>query len=185
MNIIETAVQAANELAHCLGRVREADVQRLIDAALSTKKVYFAGAGRSLIALRGVAMRFMHVGLETYVVGDTTTPALEAGDLLITGSGSGETAGLINVVTKAKAVGGKTALFTTRPNSILASLCDPVVIIPAFTDKAELSSKQTILPGGSQFEQALLLLGDTMILALARARGVPTDRPFARHANLE
>ncbi|MDR2053576.1 MAG: SIS domain-containing protein [Treponema sp.] len=185
MSIVETAVQAAKELADCLGQIREADVQRLTDDVLSAKRVYFAGAGRSLIALRGVAMRFMHVGIETYVAGDTTTPAFEAGDLLIAGSGSGETAGIINMVTKAKAIGGKTALFTIRPNSTMASLCNPVIIIPAYTDKVEISAKRPVLPGGSQFEQALLLLGDTMILRLAQARGVATDRPFARHANLE
>ena len=36
-------------------------------------------------------MRMMHVGLDAYVVGETVTPSLEADDIFIVGSGSGET----------------------------------------------------------------------------------------------
>jgi 6-phospho-3-hexuloisomerase len=185
MSIIETAVQAAGELRDCLSRIEEMDVQRLIDAALSAPKVYFAGAGRSLLALRCVAMRFMHMGIETYVVGDTTTPAFEENDLLIIGSGSGETAGLVNMADKIKKLKGKLALITTRRQSSLGERCDFAIVIPAFTDKVETTAKKPVLPGGTLFEQAMLLLGDTAILALAKAKGIDTEKPFARHANLE
>jgi 6-phospho-3-hexuloisomerase len=185
MNIIAKAVQAAEELRDCLSQIEEHGIQRLIETVLSSQKVYFAGAGRSLLILRCVAMRFMHVGLETYIVGDTTTPAFESKDLLIIGSGSGETASLINVATKAKSIGGETTLITTRSQSTLASICDSIILIPAYTDKAETSAEKPILPGGTKFEQTMLLLGDTMILSLGEAKGIATNQYFVRHANLE
>lgn len=186
MNITQTATKAAAELSDTLSNIDEASVQQLIQLAEDAKKVYFAGAGRSLLALRCVAMRFMHVGFETYVVGDTTTPAFEPEDLLIIGSGSGETSGLISIANKAKKIGGKVALISIRESSTLASLCDIMVRIPAYTDKVEdASMKKPILPGGTMFEQAMLLLGDTMILQLGEKNGVSTDKYFNRHANLE
>jgi 6-phospho-3-hexuloisomerase len=185
MSIVETATSAAGELSETLGKIEETKVQLLIEMTLTAGKIYFAGAGRSLLVLRCVAMRFMHVGFEAYVVGDTTTPAFEPNDLLIVGSGSGETTGIVNVVTKAKKIGGKAALITTRSSSTLVSLCDLVILIPAYTDKADSSVKKPILPGGTMFEQAMLFLGDTMILPLGKAKGIPTDQYFKRHANLE
>lgn len=45
--------------------------------------------------------------------------------------------------------------------------------------------ERPILPGGSMFEQAMLVLGDSMVIPLAEAVNIPTDRAFVRHANLE
>ncbi len=48
-------------------------------------------AERSGLMMRVFAMRLMHMGFESHVVGETLTPAVEKGDLLVIGSGSGET----------------------------------------------------------------------------------------------
>lgn len=186
MNVTETAAKAAVELSQTLAKVNEEDVQKLIAAVMDAKKVYFAGAGRSLLALRCVAMRFMHVNFETYIVGDTTTPAFEKEDLIIIGSGSGETAGLVNIANKAKKIGGKIGLLTIREQSTLASLADILICIPAYTDKVDgLAIQKPILPGGTMFEQAMMVLGDTMIITLGKLQGVSTESYFVRHANLE
>lgn len=186
MVITEVAGKAAVELSQTLAQINDDDVQKLITASMNAKKIYFAGAGRSLFALRCVAMRYMHVNFEAYVVGDTTTPAFEKEDLLVIGSGSGETSNLINIATKARKIGGKIALFTIREKSTLASLADILIRIPAYTDKVDdVSMQKPILPGGTMFEQAMLVLGDTMILELGRLKSVSTDNYFIRHANLE
>jgi 6-phospho-3-hexuloisomerase len=186
MKVSNTAEKAALELSEALGAIHENSCEAMMQAILNAKRIFLTGAGRSLLVLRCFAMRLMHLGFEVYVVGDTTTPAFEAEDLLIVGSGSGETLGSVNTARKARSLGGKVALITTRGESTLAEISDCVVVIPAFTDKVENHSiKQPILPGGTMFEQALLVLGDTLILPLAKEMGIPTDKPFARHANLE
>lgn len=186
MKVTDTAGQAAKELAKALEQIDEAQVEALMDAICGAKKIYVAGAGRSMLMLRGLAMRLMHLGFESYVVGETTTPAFEKEDLLICGSGSGETAGVINVASKAKKIGGKIAALTINKDSTLGQMADVIVEIPAYTDKVECKiKKKPILPGGTMFEQCILLIGDTFILPLAEKAGIPTDCAFTRHANLE
>jgi len=186
MNVIDTFSKTLNELSEVLLPVDEANVNRLVEEILNASKIYVAGAGRSLLMLRCFAMRLMHLGFEVYVVGDTITPAFESGDLLIVGSGSGETLGSVNVAKKAKTIGGKVALISTRSDSTLAGISDFTIVIPAYTDKVDMPGrKNPTLPGGTLFEHALLVLGDTMVLPLAEAVGVRTDKPFTKHANLE
>lgn len=187
MNTVEIAAKAASELAETLAKVNPAEADALMNEIHSAKTVFLAGAGRSLLALRAFAMRLMHIGLTAHLVGDTVTPALREGDLLLIGSGSGETGGLVNMAKKAKQLKGRLAVVSIFPDSTLGKMADVMVRIPAYTDKLPESpdNRRCTLPGGSMFEQAILLLGDAMIIPLSEKTGTPTDRAFARHANLE
>ena len=60
------------------------------------------GAGRSGLAAKAFAMRLMHLGFNVYLVGETTTPAVQPDDLVIAVSGSGETPSIANLGTIAK-----------------------------------------------------------------------------------
>ena len=62
-------------------------------------------------------MRMMHMGLDAYVVGETVTPNLEEGDLLIISTGSGETKSLVPMAEKAKELGATVAAVTIKPDS--------------------------------------------------------------------
>ena len=186
MEISKIAAKAANEIAETVERIDEQQICRLLDEISRAKKIYVSGAGRSLLMMRGIAMRLMHLGFESYVVGDTTTPAFEEGDLLIVGSGSGETSGLINIVNKAKKLGGIIGVITINRSSSLGRTADILVEIPAFTAKVQYDNmKKTVLPSGSLFEQCVLVLGDTLVLPLAKKKGIMLDGEFKRHANLE
>ena len=187
MNPVGISVQAARDLYETLSNVDPAQVESLSQAITKAKCVFLAGAGRSMLMLRGFAMRLMHAGLTVYVVGDTTTPAFQKDDLLIIGSGSGETGGLIGIANKVKKLGGTLAVMTIFKDSTLGKKADVLVRIPAYTDKLPESeeNKRCTLPGGSLFEQSILLLGDSIIVPIAQQLGTPTDRAFERHANLE
>lgn len=187
MNTVEIAAKAAEELRETLAGIDPSRADALRDAIVKADNVFLAGAGRSLLMLRGFAMRLMHVGFSAHVVGDTVTPAFQAGDLLVIGSGSGETAGLVAMADKVKKLGGQLAVVTIFPASTLARKADVVVRIPAFTDKLPEGpdNRRPTLPGASLFEQAMLLLGDALILPLAERSGTPTGHAFSRHANLE
>jgi 6-phospho-3-hexuloisomerase len=182
----ERAAQGARQLASCLDRVDAAQLDELEDAIVAANRIFVVGAGRSLFMLRAFAMRLMHLGFTAYVVGDTTTPAFRPGDLLVAGSGSGTTSGVVNVARKAKELGGEVACFTIKPESALGQLADHIVAIPAYTDKENYEGmEKPVLPGGSEFESSILLLGDAMVVPLGEKRGIPTDRAFDLHANLE
>ena len=51
------------------------------------------------------AMRLMHLGLTVHIAGDTTTPAITSGDLLLVASGSGTTSGVVKSAETARKPG--------------------------------------------------------------------------------
>ncbi|MBC8570708.1 6-phospho-3-hexuloisomerase [Zongyangia hominis] len=187
-DVIQTSVAIANELAENLARIDTGAADALIDAILSAKRVFSAGCGRSLLMIRGLAMRLMHLGLTSYVVGETVTPAVAPGDLLIIGSGSGETGSLVTMAQKAKKLGVKIALITIYPDSTLGNLADIVLRIPGTTGKSEKDSGiVSVQPGGNMFEQSMLLFGDALVICLADRAGMQLNDAsiMSRHANLE
>ena len=80
----------------------EAVLQELLRVKRENKKVYTIAAGRANLIMRTFAMRLMQIGFRSYVVFDTNTPAIEAGDLLIAGSGSGTTETVCVIARQAK-----------------------------------------------------------------------------------
>ncbi|SUX97124.1 3-hexulose-6-phosphate isomerase [Citrobacter youngae] len=178
---------ACADLHQAMARIDDATLTRLEQAIAEANAIFVFGAGRSLLMLKAVAMRLMHIGLKVHVVGDVVTPALQEGDLLLLASASGETASLVNVATKAQQLGGTVALLTIFPESTLGKLAEVVVRIPAYTDKLPdgPDNVKGILPGGSLFEEAVMVLGDAMIVNLAQSTGYHLTKGFALHANLE
>lgn len=186
MDINKIAVTAAGDIAKAAEKVNEQQVEDLVEKISEAKRIYVAGAGRSLLVMRCFAMRLMHLGFESYVVGDTTTPAFLAGDLLLAASGSGETSGLINITQKAKKLGGMIGVFTINKESSLGQIADVLVEIPAYTAKAAYKDmNKGILPSGSLFEQTVLVLTDSLIIPLAEKKNIKFEGEFLRHANLE
>lgn len=187
-DIVMTAMEIAEELQENLSSVSREKADELIKYILKANKIYSAGCGRSLLMIRGLAMRLMHIGLKSYVVGETVTPAIEEGDLLIIGSGSGETASLKVMAEKAKKAGAKLAVITIYPDSTLGKMADITVVIHGVTAKVQDDNgKQSIQPGGNLFEQSLLIFGDALSMCVADRGGMSMDDRsiMSRHANLE
>ena len=172
------------ELTAVMEQVDPREGEALCAAILSARRVFVAGAGRSGMAARGFAMRLMHLGRTAYVCGETTTPGIGAGDLLVVVSGSGETASLAAAARKARAQGAALALVTVRPESTVGGLAEHILRVPAPTPKAD-SAFRSIQPMGSLFEQACFLLLDALVLELMDRLGETEATMFARHANLE
>ena len=93
------------ELTENEKRVSQAEMEKFADAILKADRIFVAGAGRSGFVARAFANRLMHMGLTVFFVGEPTTPAIKAGDLLVIGSGSGETGSLVVMAQKAKKIG--------------------------------------------------------------------------------
>lgn len=158
------------------------------DAALrairDASRVFVLGAGRSGLALRMTAMRLMHLGLAVHVAGETTTPAIASGDLLLTASGSGTTPGIVRSAETAKRVGATVVALTTAAESPLADLADHLLLLPAAA-KLDRSGEASAQYAGSLFEQGVVLVGDALFHALWQQDGQSADELWPRHANLE
>ena len=163
----------------------EGDQARQLGAQLlQARRIFVVGQGRSGLVMRMFAMRLMHLGLAVSVVGDATAPAIGRGDLLVAGSGSGETPGALTAVGKAGATGARIAALTAAPASTLARLADLVLYLPGGSPKVK-DGRPTRLPLGSTLEQSMLILLDSLIAALAQQMGQSDDQLLGRHANLE
>lgn len=186
MTARDYTAEVLGELERTLSLIPEADADRLAGRILVAHKILVAGAGRSGLAVKGFAMRLMHMGFDAYVVGETVTPNFEATDLLLVGSGSGETGSLVQIAQKARALGGSVALVSIFPQSTIGRLANVTVRIPAPTPKVDADSGLTsIQPMGSLFEQSLFIFLDLVILRLMERATKDSGTMFKRHANLE
>lgn len=159
--------------------------EKLVNGILESKKVFVAGAGRSGFMAKAFAMRMMHMGISAHVIGETVTPGFEKEDILIIGSGSGETKSLVSIADKAKSIGGTIAAVTIFPESTIGQMADIVVQLPGSPKDQSESDYKTIQPMGSLFEQTLLLFYDAVILRFMEKKGLDTNKMYGKHANLE
>ncbi|WP_243074338.1 6-phospho-3-hexuloisomerase [Microbacterium sp. SS28] len=167
-----TAVAASGSLA------------ALAEMLWSAERVFVLGAGRSGLALRMTAMRLMHLGMDVHVVGETTAPAIQAGDVLLTASGSGTTESIVRAARTAAGVGAQIGAISTAADSPLSAVADVTVIVPA-AQKLDRSAVSSAQYAGSLFEQVVVLLGDGLFHALWQRQGSSADELWPRHANLE
>ncbi len=160
------------------------EIPALADAVQGAKRVHVHAAGRCGLVMRGFAIRLAHLAIPVSVVGEPSTVAAEAGELLLVGSGSGRTETTLAIARAGRAAGTRIIALTASAEAPLAAIADQVIVIPG-TAKDGAGSLASIQPPGSLFEQMLMLFLEETVLALARARdpGFATIR--RRHANLE
>lgn len=173
-----------DEIAEIAGKIDHQQLAGLTADIGRADRIFVAGAGRSGLVLRMAAMRLMHLGLTVHVAGDTTTPAISSGDLLLVASGSGTTSGVVKAAETAARAGARIAAFTTNPGSPLAGLTDALVVIPA-AQKTDHGSSVSRQYSGSLFEQVLFLATESVFQTLWDNTDEPAEQLWLRHANLE
>lgn len=174
------------ELAQALGSVEAADVERLAEMVCGAEKVFVVGVGRVLLMLQALAKRLNHLGIEANFVGAIDEPAITEKDLLLVGSGSGESAVPLAIVKIAKRYNAKIAHIGSNGRSSMAEYEDLFLRIPCRTKldlPDEIDSRQ---PMSSLFEQSLLLLGDILAIRIIEKKGITDIHAlWKKHANLE
>lgn len=183
--LVESAMNMIiDEHIKLIHTIKYDEIAALIPIITNAKHLFIMGAGRTGLMMKAAAMRLMHLGFNVHVVGETTVPAIAKGDLLIAGSGSGTTSGIVRAAETAKKVGADIVCFTTNSESPLAELAIQSVIIPAAQkqERDEAISKQY---AGSLFEQSLLLVFDALIQSLWDIDSSSTSELWKRHANME
>ena len=158
------------------------EVEKLITEA---NRIFIGGAGRSGFAARGFSNRLMHLGYTVYFVGEPTTPSIQEGDLLIVGSGSGNTASLVSNAKKAKEQGAKVATLTLFPENKIGSMADAVIRVPGVTEKVEGKGQESVQASGSSFEELCWITYDAMVMDLMKITNQTDKDLFKRHANME
>jgi len=185
MNYKEASRLIMSEVETALSQVDEDQVAALAEMITGSEKVFLVGVGRVLLSLQAFAKRLNHLGIPAFFVGEINEPALTPKDLLIVGSGSGESLFPVAIAKKAKGLGAKVVHIGSNPQSAMAPVADLLVRIPVQTKLGlpdELQSKQIM---SSLFEQSLLLLGDAVALMIASEKNLDIKALWRHHANLE
>ncbi len=176
----------AAELASVIRSIKDEELKAVVQCIVKAPRIFVKGVGRSGFMMEAFAMRLMHLGFNVHVIGNATTPGASEGDLLIVGTGSGETGSLITYAQKARKLGLKMITLTSFVDSTLGEMADEVIQISSPTPKSEKTSEVTsIQPMGTLFEQSLLICLDILILELMEHKSAHSDQMFGNHANLE
>ena len=162
------------ELRKVLSQTPPSALKAFISEVKKAPRVYLVGAGRSGLVAKYLAMRLVRLQKETFVLGETVTPSLRAGDLLIAISGSGETRMVIEAVKISRVLGGRVVGLTADSQSSLAKLSHTLIVLPAYLPPRlgshyqlrELIGVPERSPVKSLFELAALVFLETAVIYL-------------------
>ena len=174
-----------SELADVLKRVEPGPIEALIDAICSAEQVFLYGQGRTGFVSRAFAVRLMHLGMNVHFVGETTTAPITQRDLCIVNSGTGETRFCYHVAVAAKEAGATLATLTAHPPARIGRMADIVILIPAPTKGQAFGPAASRQPAGSLFEQAAMMILETIVLMLIDRLGRSPSSMLERHTNIE
>ena len=185
MKYTEAKDTVLQELQTVFANVKEEEVLALTAAICEAESVFVVGVGRVLLMLQAFVKRLNHLGIEATYVGAVDEPAITENDLLIVGSGSGESAVPLAIVKIARTHHARIAHIGSNASSSMTPYEDLFIRIPCSTKlnlQDEIKSQQVM----SLFEQSLLLLADMVALLIVDKKQI-TDLHalWKKHANLE
>jgi 6-phospho-3-hexuloisomerase len=186
----------ASKIREIANTISDEDTEKFIWELLNAKRVYVIGAGRSGLVAKAFAMRLMHLGLHAYVVGETITPALNKGDVIVIFSGSGRTKTVADLAETAREIGGRICLITSNADSRIGKIADSIVIIEQHRDAvadeaAEFEVRQmmgdhkSFAPLGTLFETASMVFADAVISRMMEITQTDESALKNRHTNIE
>lgn len=176
--------------------ISEEQIHAFVYAILNANRIFVMGAGRSGLVAKSFAMRLMHTGFYTFVVGETITPAIAEGDLIIAFSGSGNTKTIADIAETAKKFGVKVALISSDENSRIGKIADYMIKIetqrdPTTKESHEFEIRQMLgeyrsfAPLGTIFETTSLVFSDSIISTIMSMREIDESELKKRHTNIE
>jgi 6-phospho-3-hexuloisomerase len=192
----EMMLLMASKIRAIANTISDKDVEKLLTELLKAKRIYVIGAGRSGLVAKAFAMRLMHLGLQAYVVGETITPAMNAGDVMVIFSGSGRTKTVADIAETAKDIGAHLCLITSNAESRIGKIADCIVIIEHQRDEVEddaqefeirqmMGEHKSFAPLGTLFETASMIFGDAVISRLMEITKTDENALKNRHTNIE
>lgn len=175
-----------SEIEHVFKQIDVDEYNQLLNMICDSEKVFVVGVGRVMLMLQAFAKRLNHLGITANYVGAIDEPAITEKDLLIVGSGSGESVVPLAIMKVAKKYSPKIVHLGSNRKSSMSEYEDLFIRIPCRTKlnlNDEIESKQLM---SSLFEQSLLLLTDILSIEIAEKKGIDDIHALWKmHANLE
>jgi 6-phospho-3-hexuloisomerase len=152
--------------------------EKFVDMIIAAPKIFIYGVGRSGLIAKAFAIRLVQMGLEVYFVGETVTPIVEEGHLVIIVSYTGETMSCIQTANIVRRVGAQVITITSNDHSKLASASNVVIRIKPKRD----DDRKRLAPLGTLFEDATLIYFDGIVAQIMDKLGQSEGSMRKRHA---
>lgn len=165
-----------------LNKISTKDIQKVKRLFFISNRIFVYGAGRSGLVAKAFAIRLVHLGFHTFVIGETITAPVQKGDLVIIVSGSGETIPAVMTAEIAHNLGAKVVSITGKKNSDIAKFADVTLFISSSCKEI---SRKKYAPLGTLFEASVWILFDGIIADLLENRNETEEMMRKRHATLE
>src|SRR5688572_30096616 len=92
---MKTTDKILSEIQNVINQINEESLQNVASVLVNAKRIFVIGEGRSGFMGKSFAMRLMHLDANVFAVGETITPSIAKGDVLIAVSGSGKTKSVV------------------------------------------------------------------------------------------
>lgn len=173
--------ESADYIVKCIKETFENDIEgtdRFVQSIIEARRIFIYGVGRSGLIAKAFAIRLVQMGLEVYFVGETITPIVEEGHLVVIVSHTGETMSAVQTANIVRRVGAKVITITSNSHSKLASASNLVIEIHPPKD----DDRKRLAPLGTLFEDATLVYLDSIVAALMEKLGQSEGSMRKRHA---
>ncbi len=170
-------------LGHLDGALRNFNGKKstsFVKRLLSAKRIFIYGSGRSGLVGRAFAIRLLHLGLIVYVIGESITPSIRKGDVVVVISRTGETYPVLVTAQIARNMGIEIICIVENEKSSIAKLSDLIIALPLKSD----SERSKYAPLGTLFEIAAQIYLDGIIAELMARLNQTENDMRERHAVL-
>lgn len=165
-----------------LNSVSTDDLKKIVNLFFDANRIFVYGAGRSGLVARAFAIRLVHLGFQTFVIGETIGAPIKKGDLVILISGSGETIPTVMTAEIARNISAEVVVVTTKKQSRITKFADVSVVLSADCDELE---KKKFAPLGTLFEASAWIFLDGLVAELMEQKGETETSMHLRHATLD
>jgi 6-phospho-3-hexuloisomerase len=176
--------RACQDLEAVFSKVETSQLETLSQELVSARRIVCYGVGREGLMMAAIAMRLMHAGFKSYVVGEMVTPPVGAGDVFFASAGPGHFPTIETLLEVAREAGGRTVIVTAQPARAAQMPVDVVIHLPAQT-MVDVTSGLSVLTMGTHYEAALLLFGDLLILRLLELTHQKREDMYTRYTNMK
>jgi 6-phospho 3-hexuloisomerase len=169
------------KLSGILKNVPSETISKACSLFFEANRVFVYGAGRSGLVAKAFAIRLVHLGFQTFVIGETIGAPVKKGDLVVIVSGSGETIPAVMTAEIAHNIGATVLIVTGSCKSRITRYATVTMCLEPDRDEAQ----KNLAPLGTLFEASAWILLDGLVSELMHRKGETERSMQLRHATLE
>ena len=165
-----------------LNTVTREDIKKINQSFFKARRIFVYGAGRSGLVSKAFAIRLVHLGFQTFVIGETIGAPVKKGDLVCIVTGSGETIPAVMTAEIAKNLEATLVVITGNKHSRITKFADIAIVLNADCTEKE---RKKFAPLGTLFEASAWIFLDSIIAELMKNKKETEESMRSRHATLE